>query len=359
MIASFLPNEVSTTLTESEEYLEDQVAAIASPKQKPASQGIRRGLDKVASHLAETFATAAQAAIEQAFIMGQALSQMKQDFKRSEYQIFLEQPGWTFAKANKYIKLNKTFEGFSLNQLSCISLDTLFTLCGSRYQQLVAKLRETPELTQKLVEQLMKECRPARKLQIPVTGWKRNPSGGGRHYQIVLHDEETGIKIEQIAQEQRVLPQRIIKEAMAAYVSLPVKPDLTLTVPQTWEEFADKVGCERNCLLKLVKEWTPQQRQKLSELLATHLQSSPEYLNEVIGWVNGNLLKAALSQLSFTVQKIGGSHNLIDDPEIEHIRCRFVSVEYPGTKHEQWIFADVNNKLYPGFGREEFAILTF
>ena len=56
------------------------------------------------------------------------------------------------------------------------------------------------------------------------------------------------------------------------------------------------------------------------------------------------------------IQKIGGPDNLIDDSGIDYIRCRFVSVEYPGTKSEQWIFADVNNKLFPIFGRNEFAI---
>ena len=358
MIAAFSQNEVSAQSTKNSKYLDKKVTAIASSKHPRTSEGVTKGLSQLTSQLAQTFDRAARAVVEQAFTVGRTLSQAKKNLKRSEYQIFLAQPGWTVIKANKYLKLVKTFDGFSLDQLGRLSLDTLFTLCSSRYQKLVVKLRELPELTQTLVEQLMKECRlaRARKPQESVTGWKRNQSGGGRHYQILLHDEETGIKIEQIAQAQQVLPQRVIKEAIALYTPLQDNPDLTLSVLQNWEEFAEQVGRNRNRLLKLVKEWVPEQRQKLTELLATHLRSNPDALREVAGWVSGNLLKAALSQLSFVIKKMGDPDELTDDPGIDYIHCRFVSVEYPGTKNEQWIFADVNNRLFPIFSRHEFAI---
>lgn len=358
MIAAFSQNEVSTKSTKNSKYSDKKVTAIASLEQPLSSEGVRKGTEHLMSQMAQTFNTAARAVVEQAFTIGRTLSQAKKNLKRSEYKLFLAKPGWTVIKANKYLKLVKIFDGFSLDQLGRLSLDTLFTLCGSRYQKLVTKLRELPELTQTLVEQLMKEYRLARvrKPRESVTGWKRNQSGGGRHYQILLHDEETAIKIEQIAQEQQVLPQRVIKEAIALYVPSQVEPDLNLAVLQNWQEFAEQVGRDRNRLLKLVKEWTPEQRQKLSELLATHLRSNPDALSKVVGWVTGNLLKAALRQLSFVVQKIGDPDNLTDNPHVDYIRCRFLSVEYLGTKYEQWVFADVNNRLLPIFGRHEFAI---
>lgn len=244
MIAAFSQNEVSTKSTKNSKYSDKKVTPIASSEHPRTSEEVTKGLSQLTTQLAQTFDIAARAVVEQAFTVGRTLSQAKQNLKRSEYKLFLAQPGWTVIKANKYLKLVKTFEGFSLDQLGRLSLDTLFTLCGSRYQKLVAKLRELPKLTQTLVEQLMKEYRLARvrKPQESVTGWKRNRSGGGRHYQILLHDEETGIKIEQIAQEQQVLPQRVIKEAIALYVPSQVNPDLKLLVLQNWQEFAEQVG---------------------------------------------------------------------------------------------------------------------
>lgn len=369
MITAFLLNKESTTSAENPEYLEEQVATMTAEQfcssghaqtEIPAVQGIRAGLDQVAQ-LAQSFKQAAQAIIKQAFVVGQTILQTKRDFNSTEYQIFLSQIGWTATKANKYLKLVKTFEGFSLEQIGCISLDTLFTLCGSRYQQLVAKLHAIPSCTQELVERLMKECRLPKepKQQNPISGWKQNQSGGGRHYCVLLHDEVTGIKIEELATWQRLLPQRVIAMAIAAWheLQLPLQTAQAHQFPfSNWASVAEFVGRNRNQLLSLAKSWTPEGRTFVVDLFSAHLKNCPDALNIEIQWVPKNLLEKALSTLSFTVQKIGGSNNLLDEPEIEYVRgCRLVSLKYPNTKHEQWIFADERN-IYYVLSRDKFAI---
>ena len=108
------------------------------------------------------------------------------------------------------------FDGFSPSQLIQVELTTLLSLCSKRYLPVVAKLRETQEITQQLVEQMMKQSRPQRKpLQDPISGWKQSRSGGVRYYNVLLHSEDVGLSIEQQASSEEILPQKVIAEAVA------------------------------------------------------------------------------------------------------------------------------------------------
>lgn len=221
MLAEFSASDsVTIASAKLNEYLGQEVETIAKDTIPPVFQGIRTALQDVASKVAQSFEQAAAAMIESAMQVGQMLLQMKNDLNRKEYQIFLSQPGWTLAKANKYIKLAKTFEGFELSQLVKVELTTLFALCAKTYNGVVEHLQKTQNITQELVERLMKESRPPRKPRQqsePITGWKADPKDGGRHYAIKLYDEDTGCKIEQIAAQYQVLPQRVIIDAIATY----------------------------------------------------------------------------------------------------------------------------------------------
>ena len=210
------------------------------------------GLRNVASQIAQACEQAARAIVEQAMSLGQMVLRMKINLNWTEYRIFLSHLGWTPAKVNKYLKLAKTFGNFALSQLSKIELTTLFTLCGKTYQGVVEQLQEMQDITQESVEQLMKQARPTHKPKqqsAPVTGWKQNASGGGRHYQILLHDDETGIKIEQLAQDQKVLPQRVITDAIAAWYETHTATELPPKIDQTnfwdWEEVATVMKRDR------------------------------------------------------------------------------------------------------------------
>lgn len=181
-----------------------------------AVQSIRIGLRDVASETARNIQQLSQATVEQALEMGQQLWRMQRDLKRKEYGAFLSILGWASAKARKFINLAKTFDGFEQSQLIRVELTTLLGLCSSRYSSVVAQLREVQDITQELVEQLIKQNRPARKpKQDPISGWKQNRVGGTRRYEIILHDEVTGLLIEQQAEAEKILPQKVIAEAVA------------------------------------------------------------------------------------------------------------------------------------------------
>lgn len=148
------------------------------------------------------------------------------------------------------------------------------------------------------------------------------------------------------------------------------EPEQSLQTPEpepvehnfsSWPEFTDTVGSDRKTLMSEVRNWSTAERQALSTLLAEHLESLQHDALDDVAWVPEKLLHSALSTLSFTVSKIGGGDNLVDEPEIEHINgCRFVSLQHLGnSRREQWVFESHDGRTFCVFGRDEFAIDSF
>lgn len=368
MIATSAQDQVSIASEELNQYLEDQANAIASAEPAFVSSALKTAPDWLKS-LATSAAASIQQVIKetvaQAWKIGRMLLDVKQNLKKvTEYRIVLSALGWTSVKANKYVKLVKTFEGFTLSQFLNIELTTLFALCTKTYSGVVEQLRPMPCITQELVERLIKENRLSRKPKPqsdPITGWKQNKSGGGRHYNVLLHDEDTGVKIEDLAQKQNVLPQKVVAEAVSAWHinQMSIVPPAKVEQSNFWDwgEVAAVMKRDHDCLLNTVKNWTPEERASLGSLLSAHLQENPQALDSELSWVPKSLINKALSTLSFTLTKIGGANNCVDEPYLEKVlNCRFVFLEYPCSKNEQWIFCDANDRRYPVFGRDEFEI---
>lgn len=213
-----------------------------------------------------------QGLIAQALQLGQALLVKKDSLKRN-FKKYLEEKGFTAAKANKYIRLSQTFKGFGLSCLRRISLDTLHALTSRKYQLVVEKLRDMTDITQVVVEQLMKEVRSLKLAspKEPVTGWKQMPSGGARYYVLNLHDEETALKIQRLAQEQAITPQQVVKEAVAdwsgsekeaASASVCELDSQQLKQSVVWEDVASCIECDRSRFIAALSDWTTQQRHK-------------------------------------------------------------------------------------------------
>ncbi len=127
---------------------------------------------------------------------------------------------------------------------------------------------------------------------------------------------------------------------------------------KSWSDVVLVVGSDGKQLLSALKDWTRKSRQLLVQLLSTHLETDPDSFNR-IDWIPEKLLNKALSSLSFTLEKIRSSDNLVDEPELEYIRgCIFVSLQKLGTRYEQWIFS-VDGKSIPAFSRSEFTVEKF
>ena len=162
MLQLIAPNGVASVSIEPPQHVENSVPSIAPQllsSTNDALETIRRGLRDVANETVRNIQRLSQATVEQAIDIGQRLWRMQQDLKRKEYGAFLSILGWASTKARKFINLAKVFDGFSPSQLIRVELTTLLLLCSKRYSSVVEKLRETQEITQQLVEQLIKENR--------------------------------------------------------------------------------------------------------------------------------------------------------------------------------------------------------
>ena len=127
---------------------------------------------------------------------------------------------------------------------------------------------------------------------------------------------------------------------------------------QSWADVVLVVGSDGKQLVNAVKEWSKESKQLLVQLVSEYLETDPSAFNQ-INWLPKKLLGRALSSLSFTVQRIKKSDNLVDEPEIEYISgCQFNSFSNLGTRHEQWVFL-FNDNLIPVFCRSEFAVEKF
>lgn len=392
--------------------------ALEPPQPSEAIEGIRVVLRDIAYKTALDVRRLSQETVKQALQMGQWLWWMQRDLKRKEYRIFLSILGWATGKARKFINLAKTFDGFEPSRLFGVELTTLLLLTSSRYSSVVAQLREVENITQELVEQLIKENRPPKKpKQDPISGWKQNRSGGGRHYNLNLHDEETGLSIEQQAETEGILPQRVVREAVALRREQKDQPSVEELRKQFQEELKAAVDEMRDRHIEMerqliaarsrVAELEMQMAQKTPPQSESNQQPEPtpqpetkiapdsdnlhscitwEQISAAVGRDRSRLLgivqhwsaseRATLPPLlaTYLEEKPDAFDETLDwtpfnlfKAALVHLTftvqgipgCRFVSLEYPSKDCELWLFADGENRLIPLSSRESFAVECF
>lgn len=340
------------------------------------------------------------------------IARLKEILSRTKFNAYVSEVlRWTSTEVRKYLNIFRTFKDFASSTLSGLEPLGLAKLTTKRYAPVVEKLRSETNLTPYRVQELVKELLPLqpRTPREKESGWKRSASGGGRHYEVVLYDEETGCKIERLAASKKVPRQRIIANAIAAFDASPnieqiknqerqavvnevreahiefqrqiMERDRRIadleaqiqslsetatveaeseTVPSTWVEVEESVNRDQTKLLETVETWSAEDKAKLPQLLCEFLETKPQALERVSSWVPEKLLSSSLNKLSFVVQKITGENNLVDEPQLERIYgCRFVSLHNFGNRWEHWIFCSPDGKNFSVFGRDEFEIEAF
>lgn len=165
--------------------------------------------------------------VREAINEGEYFWRKKQSFpKLKDFRTWLEQQRFTWKDACRHIKLYEVFTTFPLDQISWLSLDTLYALCQPKYKELLERMQCSGVWWDTQVQELMKQVRscvkkikPKVELQ-PASGWKRMPSGGGRYYVLNLHDDKLGVLIETYSQKKNWLPSKVIEEAMLSLCQL-------------------------------------------------------------------------------------------------------------------------------------------
>ncbi len=148
------------------------------------------------------------------------LAACKHKLSRKEYKQLLQEQGWQ-GEEKTYLKVATTFDKFSPQYLANIEPDTIFRLAknNKKYQDVIDQLSDLPQVTQEAVRELIKQQRQEFKQPKPekLSIWRRTPNGG-RYCQIPpIHeeDERTGVTLQKMIDEEGLLPQQIVAEAIS------------------------------------------------------------------------------------------------------------------------------------------------
>ncbi len=138
---------------------------------------------------------------------------------KHEYKQLLSDLGWK-GEEKKYLKVAAAFENFSPQELAGVEPATIFLLANNskKYQPVLDQLLDLPEITQAAVRELIQQQRQPRvpKSENP-TIWRQTPDGR-RYCQIPpIHEEnqQTGITLQKMMDEEGLTSQRIVAEALA------------------------------------------------------------------------------------------------------------------------------------------------
>ena len=116
----------------------------------------------------------------------------------------------------------------------------------------------------------------------------------------------------------------------------------------TWVQVVEAVEQNKKKLISAAGQLTQQQRQNVSHLLAQHLCSHKDDLEQLV-WLPIQLINKALQKLSFTISRIADGS--INDAHIEQISgCDFDRVDRLGERGERWIFTTPYGERFTVFG---------
>jgi hypothetical protein len=140
--------------------------------------------------------------------------------KTNKYKSLLKELGMPAAEANKFVKLGRHAQAFKPEELSNLGI-MMFSLVAPKFDLLWKTMQDKGALTQNELSSLKKELYPTKKVSKsdnPPSIW-RQPSGGGNRYCQIppIHDQETGVKIQQVIDKEGITAQEATKKAFLCY----------------------------------------------------------------------------------------------------------------------------------------------
>jgi hypothetical protein len=147
------------------------------------------------------------------------LADLKKTHSKKEYKQILSLYGFS-GEEKKYLKVAVAFEKFSPDNLAPIEPATIFQLAqnSNKYQPVLDQLLDLAEISQTAVRELIKKHRTPKQPKPQKPSIWRRTKNGGRYCQIPpIHevDETTGTTLQKMIDEEGLLPQQIVAEAIA------------------------------------------------------------------------------------------------------------------------------------------------
>ncbi|BAY19875.1 hypothetical protein NIES21_57450 (plasmid) [Anabaenopsis circularis NIES-21] len=158
------------------------------------------------------------------------LYEYKTTYSKKEYRTLLDTYGWDkgSSEEKRALKIAENFQQFLTcpQHLAAIPVTILLRLCSLQYKPIISQLQDYPigGLTCKLVLELIEERKALLKTQKQeqqkqISIWRRTPKGD-RYCQFPPQweeDHQTGVLTQELIDGYGLLPQQILREAIADY----------------------------------------------------------------------------------------------------------------------------------------------
>ncbi len=193
-------NEQATAQSQLEQYIEEPANGIEQENAKNFSL--------------QTLKDATTSILHYAFW----LANQKKTHSRACKKLLSEQ-GWK-GEEKKYLKIAAAFDKFSPQELAQIEPATIFLLANNnkKYQPVLEQLLDLPEITQSQLRELIKQQRQPKKFKQEKPSIWRRTKNGRRYCQIPpIHEEneQTGVALQKMMDEEGLTAQQIVAEAIA------------------------------------------------------------------------------------------------------------------------------------------------
>lgn len=147
------------------------------------------------------------------------LAEQKNKLSLQDYKKLLLEQGWQ-GEEKKYLKIAAAFEKFSPQDIAQVEPRTIYQLAenSKKYQQVINRLLDLSTINQESVRGLIKKQRTRKTVRYEKPSIWRRTKNGGRYCQIPpIHEpnEQTGITLQRMMDEEGLSAQNIVAEAIA------------------------------------------------------------------------------------------------------------------------------------------------
>jgi hypothetical protein len=150
------------------------------------------------------------------------LESQRQRLSNKQYKQVLTNLGWDTRESKTYLKIARTFKYFAPEDLKEVEPNTILELAkhSKKYRTVIEKLQYFVKITQQTVRELIASiCKPKTPLSDKATIWKMGKDGQPVcHIPDIMEDDRlTGSIIQKAMDEKGMLPQTVIREAVALW----------------------------------------------------------------------------------------------------------------------------------------------
>jgi hypothetical protein len=147
----------------------------------------------------------------------QWLAHHKKHLNKLDFKQLIRLHGWSNKEEKRYLKVGAAFANLSPQQLKQIEPATIYQLANQskKYQVVIDQLQDLPEINQAVVIGLMESQRkPKVSKQEKPSIWRLNPDGS-RYVQVPpIHEQETGVQLQEMMEKLGKTAQAVITDAV-------------------------------------------------------------------------------------------------------------------------------------------------